>query len=164
MIGRPFSLGFKPAEILGLYLFLLRCGPSAFLLQFLLNEDPMRVAIPIFGARISPRFDFAPSLLLLTLEKGEVKAREEVSLSPWDLWRRVEKLKEFEVQTLICGGIDRHSRQMLEDHRIRVIPWVAGEAEEVLHYFLKGTLRPGSTLCPGCGRGRKRKMGSFGPK
>jgi predicted Fe-Mo cluster-binding NifX family protein len=127
-------------------------------------EEAMIVAIPIFGARISPRFDFAPSLLLLTLEKGEVKAREKISLSPWDLWRRVEKLKEFEVQTLICGGIDCHSRQILEDNRIRVIPWVAGEAEEALHIFLNGTLRPGSTLWPGCCRGRKRKMGSLGQK
>jgi len=131
--------------------------------EIIMIEEPMRVAIPIFGARISPRFDFAPSLLLLTLEKGTVKAREEVSLSPWNPWRRVEKLKEFEVQTLICGGIDCHSRQMLEDNRIRVIPWVAGEAEEALHLFLNGNLRPGSTLWPGCRRGRKRKMGSSEP-
>jgi predicted Fe-Mo cluster-binding NifX family protein len=124
----------------------------------------MRVAIPIFGARISPRFDFAPALLLFTLERGEVKGREEVSLSPWNPWRRVEKLKEFEVQTLICGGIDCHSRQMLEENRIRVIPWVAGEVEEALQVFLKGALRPGSTLCPGCNRNRKRKMRGSEPK
>jgi predicted Fe-Mo cluster-binding NifX family protein len=124
----------------------------------------MRVAIPVFGARISPRFDFAPSLLLLTLEKGEVQAREEVSLSSWDPRRRVEKLKEFEVQTLICGGIDCLSRQMIEDHRIRVIPWVAGEVAEALDSFLNGNLRPGSTLCPGCGRGRRRKMNGLGRK
>jgi len=124
----------------------------------------MRVAIPIFGARISPRFDFAPALLLLTLEKGEVKAREEVSLSTWDPWQRVEKLKEFSVETLICGGIDCHSRQIIEDNRIRVIPWVAAEVEEALQYFLNGSLRPGATLWPGCGRGRRRKMGNCGPK
>jgi predicted Fe-Mo cluster-binding NifX family protein len=136
----------------------------ASLLLFLIIEEAMRVAIPIFGARISPRFDFAPSLLLLTLEKGKVKEREEVSLTPWDPWRRVEKLKEFAVQTLICGGIDCHSRQMLEDNRIRVIPWIAGEAEEALHFFLNGNLRPGSTLWPGCCRGRKRKMGTSEPR
>jgi predicted Fe-Mo cluster-binding NifX family protein len=124
----------------------------------------MRVAIPIFGARISPRFDFAPALLLLTLENGEVKAREEVSLSPGNPWRRVEKLKEFSVETLICGGIDCHSRRMLENNRIRVIPWIAGEAEEVLDYFLNGSLRPGATLWPGCRRGRRGKPGSFGLK
>jgi len=128
------------------------------------REKAMRVAIPIFGARISPRFDFAPALLLLTLEKGKIKAREEVSLATWNPWQRVEKLQEFSVETLICGGIDCHSRQMIEDKRIRVIPWVAGEAEEALHYFLNGTLRPGATLCPGCGRGRRRKINSFGLK
>jgi predicted Fe-Mo cluster-binding NifX family protein len=138
--------------------------PLAFLLLLIIGEAAMRVAIPIFGARISPRFDFAPALLLLTLEKGEIKAREEVSLSSWDLWRRVEKLKEFEVQTLICGGIDCYSQQRLEDKRIRVIPWIAGEAEEALRYFLNGTLKPGATLWPGCGRGRRRKMNGLGLK
>jgi predicted Fe-Mo cluster-binding NifX family protein len=152
------------AEIMPFFLSLLFFTPLALILLFLITEERMRVAIPIFGARISPRFDFAPVLLLLTLEKGKVEAREEVLLSPRDSWRRVEKLKELEVETLICGGIDRHSRQMLEDDQIRVIPWVAGEAEEALHYFLNGTLRAGVTLWPGCGRGRKRKMGSSGPR
>jgi predicted Fe-Mo cluster-binding NifX family protein len=135
----------------------------ASLLLFLISEETMRVAIPIFGARISPRFDFAPVLLLLTLEKGKVEAREEVSLTPWDLWRRVEKLKEFAVETLICGGIDCQSKKMLEHNCIRVIPWIAGEAEEALQVFLNGNLRPGSTLSPGCCRDRRRKMGSSKP-
>jgi predicted Fe-Mo cluster-binding NifX family protein len=124
----------------------------------------MRVAIPTFGARISPRFDFAPSLLLLTLEGRQVKNRQEIALNPGDPWRRVEKLKELEVETLICGGIDCHSQQMLEENRIRLIPWVAGEAEEALQVFLNGNLRPGSTLWPGCCRGRMRKMDRSRPR
>jgi predicted Fe-Mo cluster-binding NifX family protein len=123
----------------------------------------MRVAIPIFGGRVSPRFDHAPSLLLLTLEDGKIKEREEMSLLPWPPWRRVEKLREMEVEALICGGIDCRSVQMLKENKIRVIPWVAGKAEEALRDFLNGDLKAGATLRPEGGKGRARKTGGFGP-
>jgi predicted Fe-Mo cluster-binding NifX family protein len=112
----------------------------------------MKVAIPVFGHRVSPRFDFAPGLILFTLENGKIIGREELSLIPWSSWQRVERLKELQVQTLICGGIDGDSENMLLQQRIQVIPWVAGEAEEALDAFLKGTLQSGATIYPGCGR------------
>jgi predicted Fe-Mo cluster-binding NifX family protein len=112
----------------------------------------MKVAIPVFGHRVSPRFDFAPGLILFTLENGKIVGREELSLILWRPWQRVEKLKELQVQTLICGGIDGDSENMLLQQRIQVIPWIAGEAQEALDAFLKGNLQPGSTVHPRCGR------------
>jgi len=116
----------------------------------------MKVAIPIFGPRVSPRFDCAPGLLLFNLEDGKVVGSEKFSLQSWDRLQRLQKLKEIGVQTLICGGIDGHSAQVLSDYRIRVIAWVAGEADEALRLFLEGKLRPGVELCPPCRRGQKR--------
>ena len=116
----------------------------------------MKVAIPIFGGRVSPRFDFAPSLLLFTLENGKVVAREEVALVPWNPWQRVEKLKELDVNALICGGIDGYSSRLLAYNRIQVIGWVAGEAEEAMRCYLRGDLRPGAALRPVCRRRYRR--------
>ena len=112
----------------------------------------MKVAIPIFGPRVSPRFDYAPSLLLFTLEGGKVVESERLSLLAWDRMQRLQKLKEFGVQTVICGGIDGNSAQILTENRIRVIAWVAGEAEEALRCFLAGKLRSRVALCPRCRR------------
>jgi predicted Fe-Mo cluster-binding NifX family protein len=123
-------------------------------------KKTMKVAIPIFGGRVSPRFDFAPRLLLFTVEEGEVVAREEVSLVPWNPWQRVEKLKELNVEALICGGIDGHSARLLAFNRIRVIAWVAGEAEEAMKCYLRGDLRPGAALGPVCRR-RWRRAKNF---
>jgi predicted Fe-Mo cluster-binding NifX family protein len=109
----------------------------------------MKIAIPIFGARVSPRFDFAPRLLLYTLEDGRVVGREELSLDSWNAWERVERLKQMGVEALICGGIPGCSAQALEEYRIRVISWVSGDAEEALSCFLRGELSPGRNLCPG---------------
>jgi predicted Fe-Mo cluster-binding NifX family protein len=121
----------------------------------------MKVAIPVFGPRVSPRFDCAPRLLLLTLQDGKIVERQELHLIPSGPWQRVEKLKELGVQALICGGIDVNSAQLLNNHQIQVIGWVAGEVEEALKYFLRGKLRPGSALCPGGARERRRCRKAF---
>ena len=121
----------------------------------------MKVAIPTFGPRVSPRFDCASLLLLITLQEGKVTEREELSLAPWDSWQRLGNLKELQIQTLICGGIDQQSVQMLERMGIQVIPWVAGEVEEALEIFLKGRLDPGLTPYAGYGRKRHRRKRNF---
>ena len=121
------------------------------------GEGIMKVAIPVFGPRVSPRFDFAPGILVFTLEDGKVLEREEISLRPWNPWQRVEKLKELQVQTLICGGIDGISERILLQHRIQVIPWIAGEAEAALEAFLEGKLEPGVAVHLGFCRKRDRR-------
>lgn len=83
-------------------------------------------------------------------------AREEVALVPWNPWQRVEKLKEMEVNALICGGIDGYSSRLLACNRIQVIAWVAGEVEEAMKYYLRGDLRPGAALRPVCRRRYRR--------
>jgi predicted Fe-Mo cluster-binding NifX family protein len=117
----------------------------------------MKVAIPIFGPRVSPRFDYAPGLLLFNLEDGKVVGSEKFSLQAWDRLQRLQKLQEFGVKTLICGGIDGNSVQILSDYGIRVISWVVGEADEAMQFFLEGKLRPGVELCPRCRRRQRRE-------
>ena len=119
----------------------------------------MKVAIPIFGPRVSPRFDYAPGLLLFNLEDNRVVESEKFSLQAWDRLQRLQKLRELGVKTLICGGIDGNSAQILSDYGIRVIAWVAGEADEAMRCFLQGKLRPGVELCARCRRGRRRGPG-----
>jgi predicted Fe-Mo cluster-binding NifX family protein len=122
----------------------------------------MRVAIPVFGARVSPRFDCAPSLLLFTVENGKVLERGEVLLTHWDVGQRLERLRELNIQALICGGIDGHSAQVLKAHQIQVTAWVAGEAEEAMKSFIRGDLKSGLFLYPGCRRKRVRmRKGKF---
>lgn len=124
----------------------------------------MKVAIPIFGPRVSPRFDFAPGLLLFTLEKGKVVERGEICLNPLNASQRVERLRELGIQALICGGIDGYSAQVLEASQIQVIAWVAGEAEEAMECYLRGELTPGLNICPGFGRKRFRLRGRCIPQ
>lgn len=112
----------------------------------------MKVAIPIFGPRVSPRFDCAPQILVVTVENGAVIDRQDHSLQALGLWERLERIRALGIQALICGGIDGNSARLLGSHGIQLVPWVVGEAEEVLDHFLKGSLEPGHFICPGAGQ------------
>ena len=125
-------------------------------------EDFMKVAILSFGPRVSPRFDCAPNLILINVENGKVVERGEVSLTHLDPWQRLERIRELNIEALICGGIDRPSAQLLEAQQVRVIAWVAGEAEEAMKSFIRGDLKSGSFLYPGCCRKKVRmRKGRF---
>jgi predicted Fe-Mo cluster-binding NifX family protein len=151
----PLSHGFCFTTILNPYLFsFFSLNGTVFAKKE--TEDFMKIAIPIFGLRVSPRFDCAPSFLLFTVENGEVVDHGEVLLTALDPWQRVARLQELNIQALICGGIDGNSERMLRSHQIRVIPWVAGEVEEALEAFLKGKLEPGVALHLRCCRKRYR--------
>jgi predicted Fe-Mo cluster-binding NifX family protein len=115
----------------------------------------MKIVIPLFIDRISPRFDFAPTLRLLNIEGNKIVESREVSCEGWNDSERVSKLRELGVDTLICGGLPNHLMGLLNHNGIKVIPWVAGNANEALTLFLQGRLNSGMALCPGR-RGRKR--------
>lgn len=112
----------------------------------------MKIAIPIFGPRISPRFDYASFFLIVTVEDGKIIDRAEISVSDSDCWRRIEAIRELGVESLICGGIDENSARILGNHRIQLIPWIAGEVEDTLKNYLKGKLTPYPGRFPGCRR------------
>lgn len=106
----------------------------------------MKIAVPIFGKVISPRFDGAQVMVLLTVENGEVVAKEKwrtQNLPPLSL---IRKLSGAEVDVLICGNIDSVSEEAVEAMGIKLIPWVTGEAEDAVACFLKGELAPGSIV------------------
>lgn len=106
----------------------------------------MKVAISLFGERVSPRFDYAEKFLIVDIAGDKITHREIVpSGEPFPL-TRVSMLCNLGVGTLICGGIDRFSARQFEYHGITIYAWITGEAEDALQGFLKGELQPGSMM------------------
>jgi len=124
------------------------------------EKTDMKIALPIFGARVSPRFDYASFFLIVTVEDGKIIDRAQISVSDVDCWRRIEAIRELGVQSLICGGIDENSARILENHQIQLIPWIAGEVEATLKEYLKGKLTP----CLGRGPGGRRRCRNYGKR
>jgi predicted Fe-Mo cluster-binding NifX family protein len=100
----------------------------------------VKIAIPMFNSRVSPRFDFAPKVLIAKVENGKVVEREHYSLNNLNTIRRGTLLREQGVNVLICGGISNFSIRLLLENGIQVVPMIAGELEEVLNQFIDGHL------------------------
>ncbi len=119
----------------------------------------MKIAVPLFHKRISPRFDCAETFLLAIAEKGEVIDRVKLAAAEWTPGKRVDKLKNLGVDTLICGGIDEISARGLIFDGISSFSWVTGDAEDALQILLRGELASRIMVGPGgslCGRWRFR--------
>jgi predicted Fe-Mo cluster-binding NifX family protein len=125
-----------------------------------------KVAIPLFGTRISPHFTYATMALLVDIENGEIMQSREIALGAADELQRIQYIKSLEIDTLICGGISNIAERMFAEQAVNVISWVTGEARDALEQFLCKRLAPGTWLCPKrqrcrSGQGRHKKPVAF---
>ena len=98
----------------------------------------MKVAIPTFGKRVSPRFDCAQAFLIVTVQNGSPCKRKEISAAGWAPHERVRKLLDLDVDSVVCGGIDCWSAESLEFAGVAIHAQIAGEIEEVLARVIVG--------------------------
>jgi predicted Fe-Mo cluster-binding NifX family protein len=103
----------------------------------------MKIAIPIFGNRISPRFDFSPEMWIIDVEGREVVRQETLPTANLNLPQRLEQITSNGVDKVICGGIDGFCQSQLGSRGIDVLQDVIGDAEIVFDLFMRGRLRPG---------------------
>ena len=102
----------------------------------------MRVAMPIFGSRVSPRFDCATRILVVTIIGKDITARQELHTADWTAHDRIVRLISLEVDVVVCGGIDRDSAGQLCDAHITVYSGVTGTSEANLLALLNRELMP----------------------
>jgi predicted Fe-Mo cluster-binding NifX family protein len=126
--------------------------------------DVMKIAIPLFGTRVSPRIEFAPEFLLVEPDAGEGHVRERIPVAHWSPAERAARLAGLGVGVVICGGISRFLAEQLASQGIQVYSWVSGEVDHALQCFLTGQLESGVMAGPGgaCGRWQIRCGGRRG--
>jgi predicted Fe-Mo cluster-binding NifX family protein len=117
----------------------------------------MRAALAVCNGRISPVFDVSRNLLLLDVRDRTVADRCREKLPEEAAAGKAARLAELKVHTLICGAISRPMAALLAAYGVTVIPFIAGDEEEVIAAFLSGALPQPALSMPGCrcaGRGR----------
>ena len=122
----------------------------------------MTIALPLFGSRVSPRFDCAPAMLLVTVADGQITGKETISMEDRNSLARANWLCQRGADVVICGGISCFSLRLLADRDLRVFPWVAGDIDDAIRLFLSGQLRSGLVIGPGGRRRRWRCRGRGG--
>jgi len=123
----------------------------------------MVVAIPVFGSRISPRFDCAITFLLVTIENGEIQKKETVMIYEQNPIHTKNNFKKLNVDLLVCAAINEFNYNMISDSGIKIIPWVTGTVDEIIELLLKNELKAGMTIFPD-GRKTWKKCQGFGRK
>ena len=132
----------------------------------------MRVAVPIFGGRVSSVFDWARELVVADHDGEAEKTRRTEDLAGLAPPFRPRRLAQLGVETLLCGGISHPMAETVQMHGIRVMAGLAGDIDAVLAAFFEGRLpapefaMPGwSFVPPPMGRGlrRRRRRRGRGP-
>lgn len=132
---------------------------QARLARFLPSSPPpaMRVAIPLHGEEVSPRFCATDRFLVVDVEDGLAAARQVLPVTgTFD--ERLHHLAGRGVTDLLCGGFNRHFLPLAWSLGLRVTWGLWGDAEQVLADWQQGRLPPPIQTFsrrgrgPGCGR------------
>ncbi len=108
----------------------------------------MTIGVPLLDDRVAPRCTSANRLLLVALIPGESISNRILDVPIEATEGLIELARAHRISTLVCGGITRECRLVLELHRIAVIENVACSAGEVLQALESGMLRAGFGLDP----------------
>ena len=138
-----------------------------------------RIAITIWNDRISPVFESAGRIILVEVEQNRELSRTEQQLpaisshsaaggsynrsfSPqFDeglVCKKIERLRELDVDILVCGAISNFTAGLLTSAGIEIIGWISGYREEVIQALIKNSIGDDGFLMPGC-FGRRRRRG-----
>jgi predicted Fe-Mo cluster-binding NifX family protein len=103
----------------------------------------MKIAIAHWQRRVSPVFDVADRLFLITVENGREVHRESLRLAGQDPFERARKLAERGVNVLLCGAVSSALEKALTAAGIQVLGFLGGEMESIVAAFIDGHLNDG---------------------
>lgn len=119
----------------------------------------MKMALTVWENRISPVFDAARMLLVVEIENTKIISRHYESFHPELPARLAVRLAQLDVAVLICGAISEMPANILEANGIKLIPFITGDAGEVIDAYVKEVPFMPAFLMPGCSHKRRRHGG-----
>jgi len=129
-------------------------------------EEMTKAAFATWNDRIAPVFDVTRSIQLVEAKAGQIVSQSQASLNSEIPNLKASRLAELEVGTLVCGAISKPLETMITAFGIQVIPFVAGDLQEIIQAWMCGKLA-GSAIyaMPGCRRVTgPRFQGAYGKK
>jgi predicted Fe-Mo cluster-binding NifX family protein len=103
----------------------------------------VRVAVSNWEGRISPLFDVTDHVLLVEIEGGKQRTREQVLLTTEDPLKRACFFVQVGVEVIICGSISKTMKRALMSEGIEVISHISGGVEEAVEAYIEGRLDQG---------------------
>jgi predicted Fe-Mo cluster-binding NifX family protein len=115
----------------------------------------MRVAMTVWGDRVSPVLDCARTLLVVEMAGSKVVDRAVEFVEAGYLPGMMRIIRKHGVQVLICGAVSQELANIIETCDVELIPFLAGDAETILETFARGQsisafAMPGCRCAGGC--------------
>lgn len=102
----------------------------------------MRVAVPLFGQDVAPRFGFADSFLIADISPAGAHLSNQVICLVGGWATRLNGLRALNVRVLLCGGFNRTFIPLAQNMGIQVHAGCAGDARRVVERFANGDSMP----------------------
>ena len=112
----------------------------------------MKTAFAYWDNRIAPVFDIARQIHVVETESGRIVAEMEEFFANDLPVKKVFRMVDLGVGTLVCGAISRPLHAMVIASGISVISFVAGDLHKVIKAWLDGNLESVKFAMPGCCR------------
>jgi len=112
----------------------------------------MRIAIPTWEKIVSPVFDTAQALNIITCYKEKEIERREIGLLRPSIANRTATLVSRGVDIVICGAISKPFAKLILSRGITLYPWISGNIDDVLQAFFENRLSDMVYSMPGCRR------------
>jgi uncharacterized metal-binding protein/predicted Fe-Mo cluster-binding NifX family protein len=106
----------------------------------------VKVAIPLFGTRVSPRWSYSEKILLVQFEDAHELSRNIAETIGMSEEARLSQLADLEVDLFICGAMEEEYISIAESYGIDVIHNVAGEVDEIVSALQNDRLHSGYGL------------------
>jgi hypothetical protein len=110
----------------------------------------MKMALTVWENRISPVADSARQLHVVDVEHRTILGWRTEFLDAESVFHRARRLADLEVKIFICGAISDFFASLVEGYGIWLIPFICGEADEVLDAYMEDFLRSPRLMMTGC--------------
>lgn len=112
----------------------------------------MKIAIPHWQGRVSPVFDASDAIVVIDIERGRERRRDNFRLASFDPVRRAHEVAGLGAEVVLCGAVSRTLENALIGAGIRVKGFVCGDLDALVEAFLAGMLSDACFQMPGARR------------
>ena len=117
----------------------------------------MKLAIMLYGTRVSPRFGYSQGVMIIEVDGKEEIRRKTLKVDDYYPEEIPLVLGKEGVGVVISGGMNKHFQDLFRSQDIQVMWGIIGEADDALAAFVAGQLAPGMGCCPEGRRPRRRQ-------
>lgn len=116
------------------------------------TEGFPRTAIPVFRGRVSPVLDTCTRLCLVEPGRKGKHVCKTIPVNGISIFERAEEIKKLGVGVIICCAVSDTFYNLLKERYIDMVCGIAGDIEQVIRAYRKGTLSQARFRMPGMDR------------